>query len=149
MRSPVRHILYPLGGFVKHNIQTKQPAAIERSFPSGTLMDAKDMIDMPEQDFRRAVVERFHAQGEAIEENTALTKAVAEDTAFIRSILGDVAAGARLMCRLAAAWKFLLRQVFIPVVLPLTGLWALIRIAHHEALPDSFSAIIKMISAFL
>lgn len=112
-------------------------------------MDTKDMIDMPEQDFRRAVVARFNAQGDAIQENTALTKTVAEDTAFIRSILGDVAAGARLMCRLAAAWKFLLRQVFLPVVLPLTGLWAIIRIVHHESLPDSFSAIIKMISAFL
>jgi hypothetical protein len=112
-------------------------------------MENHDMLDMPENDFRRSVAERFNAQDAAIQENTELTKAVAEDTAFIRSILGDVAAGARLMCRLAAAWKFLLRQVFIPVVLPLTGLWALIRIAHHETLPDSFSAIIKMISAFL
>jgi hypothetical protein len=112
-------------------------------------MDAKDMIDMPEQDFRRAVVERFNAQGDAIQENTTLTKTVAEDTAFIRSILGDVAAGARLMCRLAAAWKFLLRQVFIPVVLPLTGLWTLARIVRHEALPDWISAGIKLILAIL
>jgi len=29
-------------------------------------MDAKDMIDMPEQEFRRAVVERFNAQGAAL-----------------------------------------------------------------------------------
>lgn len=107
------------------------------------------MIDMPEQDFRRAVVERFNAQGVAIEENTTLTKAVAEDTAFIRSILGDVAAGARLMCRLAAAWRFLLRQVFIPVVLPLAVLWSIVRIAHHEALPDWLSAAVKLIMAWL
>ncbi|WP_229011453.1 hypothetical protein [Paraburkholderia gardini] len=112
-------------------------------------MDAKDMIDMPEQDFRRAVVERFNAQGAAIEENTELTKAVAADTAFIRSILGDVAAGARLMCRLAAAWRFLLRQVFIPVVLPLAGLWTLIRIVHHDTLPDWMTAAIKLILAVL
>jgi hypothetical protein len=113
------------------------------------LMDAKDMIDMPEQDFRRAVVERFNAQGAAIQENTTLTKAVAEDTAFIRSILDDVAAGARLMCRLAAAWKFLLRQVFIPVVLPLAGLWTLICIVHHQPLPDWVGAGIKLILAIL
>ncbi|HEY1998794.1 hypothetical protein [Paraburkholderia sp.] len=112
-------------------------------------MDAKDMIDMPEQEFRRAVVERFNAQGAAIEENTTLTKTVAEDTAFIRSILGDVAAGARLMCRLAAAWRFLLRQVFIPVVLPLAGLWTLVRIVHHEALPEWVSAGIKLIVTIL
>ena len=116
---------------------------------SGDPVDARDMIDMPEQDFRRAVVERFNAQGVAIEENTTLTKAVAEDTAFIRSILGDVAAGARLMCRLAAAWRFLLRQVFIPVVLPLAALWTLIRIVHHDTLPDWMTAAIKLILAVL
>lgn len=107
------------------------------------------MIEMPEQDFRRAVVERFNAQGDAIQENTTLTKTVAEDTAFIRSILGDVAAGARLLCRLAAAWKFLLRQVFIPVVLPLAGLWTLARILNHESLPDWMAAGIKLILAVL
>lgn len=107
------------------------------------------MIDMPEQDFRRAVVERFNTQGDAINENTTLTKAVAEDTAFIRSILGEVAAGARLMCRLAAAWRFLLRQVFIPVVLPLAGLWTLSRIVRHEALPEWVAAGIKLIMTIL
>jgi hypothetical protein len=112
-------------------------------------MEAKDMIDMPEQEFRRAVVERLGAQDVAIEENTTLTKTVAEDTAFIRSILSDVAAGARMLCRLAAAWKFLLRQVFIPVVLPLAGLWALVRIVHHESLPDWVSAVVKLIVAWL
>lgn len=112
-------------------------------------MDAKDMIDMPEQEFRRAVVERFVSQEGAIQENTTLTKAVAEDTAFIRSILGDVAAGARLMCRLAAAWRFLLRQVFIPFVLPLAGLWTLYRIFHHQALPDWVTAGLKLVLAVL
>ena len=112
-------------------------------------MEAKDMIDMPEQEFRRAVVERLGAQDVAIEENTTLTKTVAEDTAFIRSILSDVAAGARMLCRLAAAWKFLLRQVFIPVVLPITAMWTLVRIVRHEALPDWVAAGIKLILAVL
>jgi hypothetical protein len=112
-------------------------------------MDAKDMIDMPEQEFRRAVVERFISQGAAIEENTRLTQTVAEDTAFIRSILSDVAAGARMLCRLAAAWKFLLRQVFIPVVLPLASLWALVRVLNHEQLPDFVNAAIKLAVAIL
>lgn len=120
-----------------------------RLFHFRGLMEAKDMIEMPEQEFRRAVVERLGAQDVAIEENTTLTKTVAEDTAFIRSILGDVAAGARLMCRVAAAWKFLLRQVFIPVVLPLAVLWTLFRIVHHESLPDWASAAIKLIVAYL
>lgn len=104
---------------------------------------------MPDPEFRAHVVECLIAHDVAIKENTELTKSVAEDTAFIRSILGDVAAGARLMCRLAAAWRFLLRQVFIPVVLPLTAIWALVRIVNHESLPDWLTAVIKLIMAWL
>jgi hypothetical protein len=55
----------------------------------------------------------------------------------------------RFFCRLAESWTFLLRKVFIPVVLPLSGLWALIRIVNHESLPDWVSAAIKLIVAWL
>lgn len=55
----------------------------------------------------------------------------------------------RFFCRLAEAWTFLLRKVFIPVVLPLAGLWTLIRIVHHEALPEWVNAGIKLILAVL
>lgn len=55
----------------------------------------------------------------------------------------------RFFCRLAESWTFLLKKVFLPVVLPLAGLWALVRIVHHQTLPDVFSAVIKLISAFL
>jgi hypothetical protein len=55
----------------------------------------------------------------------------------------------RFFCRLAESWTFLLRKVFIPVVLPLAGLWTLIRIAHHDALPDWMTAAIKLILAIL
>ncbi|WP_144156572.1 hypothetical protein [Paraburkholderia sp. BCC1885] len=142
-----------LGGIrlgVKHQIKIRPTAACRAafSFLRGP-MDAKDMIDMPEVEFRRSVVERFNAQDAAIKENTTLTKTVAEDTAFIRAILSDVAAGARMLCRLAAAWKFMLRQVFIPVVLPLAGLWTLIRIVHHESIPDWASAAVKLIVTWL
>jgi hypothetical protein len=68
-------------------IKNQKPPA-EWLFQFGTL------IDLPEQEFRRAVVDRFISRGDATQENTALTKAVAEDTAFILSILADVAADA-------------------------------------------------------
>jgi uncharacterized coiled-coil protein SlyX len=55
----------------------------------------------------------------------------------------------RFFCRLAESWTFLLRKVFIPVVLPLAGLWTLIRIVHHESLPDWVNAAIKLIVAVL
>lgn len=107
------------------------------------------MIDMPEQEFRRSVVERLNAHDAAIKENTALTQAVADDTAFIRSILGDVAAGARLLCRLAAAWKFLLRQVLIPVVLPGIIIYAIWHYAHHGSLPAWTGAAYKLLIAMM
>jgi hypothetical protein len=112
-------------------------------------MEPKDMLTMPDPEFRAHVVECLIAHDAAIKENTTLTKTVAEDTAFIRSILSDVAAGARMLCRLAAAWKFLLRQVFIPFVLPLAGLWTVYRIVHHDALPEWVAAGIKLILAVL
>ncbi len=55
----------------------------------------------------------------------------------------------RFFCRLAESWTFLLRKVFIPVVLPLAGIWALVRVASHEALPDWLAACIKLILAVL
>lgn len=55
----------------------------------------------------------------------------------------------RLFCRLAESWTFLLRKVFIPVVLPIAGMLTLTRVVHHEALPDWLTAGIKLILAGL
>lgn len=55
----------------------------------------------------------------------------------------------RLFCRLAESWTFLLKKVFIPVVLPIAAMWTLIRVVHHEALPDWLTACIKLILAVL
>lgn len=55
----------------------------------------------------------------------------------------------RFFCRLAESWNFVLHKVFIPVVLPLAGLWTLYRIFHHEALPDFVTAAIKLVLAVL
>jgi hypothetical protein len=51
----------------------------------------------------------------------------------------------RFFCRLAESWTFLLKKVFLPVVLPLAGIWALVRIVNHEALPDWVNAFIKLV----
>ncbi len=116
-----------------------------RLFHSRGPMDAKDMIDMPEQEFRRAVVERFNAQGAAIQENTTLTKTAAADTAFIATILTDVAAGARLLCRLAASWRFLIRQVFVPIGLPMLTLYVVVLAVSHRPVPEWALALFKLI----
>lgn len=55
----------------------------------------------------------------------------------------------RFFCRLAESWTFLLKKVFLPVVLPLACIWALVRIVNHETLPDWVSAVVKLIVAWL
>jgi len=108
-------------------------------------MEAKDMLSLPEDEFRARVVERLAAHDNAISENTTVTKQVAEDTAFIRSILADVAAGARMLCRLAAAWRFLIRQVVLPIGLPVLCLYVLFLVAAHRPIPEWATAIFKLV----
>jgi len=55
----------------------------------------------------------------------------------------------RFFCRLAESWTFLLKKVFIPVVLPVGAMWTVFRVVNHETLPDWIAAIIKLILAVL
>ncbi len=110
------------------------------------------MMSLPEHEFRAAVVDRLNAHEAAIAENTAVTRKVeatadqvAEDTAFIRNILGDVAAGARLMCRLAASWRFLIRQVVLPIGFPLLGLYVVFLVLGHRPVPEWIGALFKLL----
>ena len=45
--------------------------------------------------------------------------------------------------------QFLLKKVFIPVVLPVGAMWTVFRVVNHETLPDWIAAIIKLILAVL
>jgi hypothetical protein len=108
-------------------------------------MEPDDMMTLPDAEFRALVVERLAAHDQAISENTTVTKQVAEDTAFIRSILADVAAGARMLCRLAAAWRFLIRQVVLPIGLPLLCIYVLFLVAAHRPIPEWATAIFKLV----
>jgi hypothetical protein len=89
-------------------------------------MESNDLMDVPENEFRESVVLRLSAQDVAIAENTALTKSVSEDTAFIRAAWAEGNVAVRFFCRLAAAWRFLLKQVSAD--LPAVGHagWALV-----------------------
>ncbi|WNC90972.1 hypothetical protein RI103_06370 [Paraburkholderia sp. FT54] len=119
-------------------------------------MEAKDMLSLPDDEFRAHVVEYLVVHDAAIAENTAVTRnvattanQVAEDTALIRSILSDVAAGARFMCRLAAAWRFFQKQVFIPIVLPVLGLYGLWFYTQFHRFPGWLADCFKFLMAAL
>ncbi|MFM0738572.1 hypothetical protein PQQ51_15130 [Paraburkholderia xenovorans] len=119
-------------------------------------MEAKDMLTMPDPEFRAHVVEYLVAHDAAIAENTRLTRKVeatadqvAEDTAFIRNILGDVAAGARLMCRLAAAWRFFLKQMFLPIGMPFLALYGVWYYSEYRRFPEWLAGSFKFLMAVL
>ncbi|MEI7296578.1 hypothetical protein WCQ02_30930 [Paraburkholderia tropica] len=108
-------------------------------------MEADKMISMPDEEFRLHVVERLNAQDEAIKENTDLTKSIAEDTAFMRDAWKDGIATVRFFCRLAAAWRFLLKHVAIPVGIPGLLIYALIYYADHGVMPSWVESAFKLI----
>lgn len=107
------------------------------------------MITMPDEQFRLHVVERLNAQDAAIQENTTVTKQVAADTAFMREAWKDGIATVRFFCRLAAAWRFILRQVVVPVGLPGVFLYALWYYAHYNAVPGWIGETYKLIKILL
>lgn len=107
------------------------------------------MITMPDEQFRLHVVERLNAQDAAIQENTTLTKSIAADTAFMREAWKDGIATVRFFCRLAAAWRFLLRQVVVPVGLPGVFIYALIYYSSHGHMPDWVESAYKLIKVLL
>ncbi|MFM0155706.1 hypothetical protein [Paraburkholderia sediminicola] len=92
---------------------------------------------------------RLSNQDVVIDSTAAAVRQIAEDTKVMRDAWNDGVAVKRFFCRLAEAWTFLLRKVFIPVVLPMVGLWAIARIVNHEALPDWINACIKLVLAIL
>lgn len=107
------------------------------------------MISMPDDEFRLHVVARLNDQDVAIKENTALTKSIAEDTAFMRTAWAEGLATIRFFCRVAAAWRFILRQVIVPVGLPGVFIYALVYYANHGQMPSWVESAYKLIKVLL
>lgn len=82
-------------------------------------------------------------------ENTATTRMIANDTAFIRATWAEGVTVVRFGCRLAAAWRFLLRQVFVPVVLPIGILYGLWCIHDGRPVPAPLGEIFHLLAAVL
>ncbi|MFM0022206.1 hypothetical protein [Paraburkholderia azotifigens] len=106
-------------------------------------------MDMPEDEFRKSVVLRLSAQDVAIAENTELTKAVAEDTAFIRAAWAEGIVAVRFFCRIAAAWRFLLKQVFLPIGFPVIGLYGLWYYTQFHRFPVWLADFFKFLMAVI
>ncbi len=107
------------------------------------------MMDMPEPEFRRAVVARLDKQDDAIAGNTKITEQVAEDTAFIRAAWAEGITAVRFFCRLAAAWRFLMKQVLIPMGLPALGLYGFWYYTEFHHFPPWLSDCFKFLMAIV
>lgn len=82
----------------------------------------------------------------------AIVTAVARIDANTSSIVetwNEGAKAVRFFCRLAQAWRFLVRQVAIPVVLPGISIYALWHYAHYKAFPTWISDVYKLLIAIL
>lgn len=63
-------------------------------------------------------------QGVKIDALTTVIEKISEDTGAMRAAWNEGVATKRFFCRLAEAWKFLYRQMFIPLVVPGIFLYA-------------------------
>ncbi|WP_147297859.1 hypothetical protein [Trinickia dinghuensis] len=77
---------------------------------------------------------------------TALTR-IDANTSSIVDTWNEGAKAVRFFCRLADAWRFLVRQVAIPVALPGVALYALWHYAHYHAFPTWISDVYKLLVA--
>jgi hypothetical protein len=97
----------------------------------------------------REVREHLQQQDTQIADLVALMADVRNDTRAIIETWNEGAKAVRFFCRIAEAWRFLLRQVAIPVVLPGVGLYALWHYAHYHAFPVWLSDVYKLLLAIL
>jgi hypothetical protein len=109
--------------------------------PPGISQDEISLLTTDDKRWKR-VEDQFNAmnlrlsnQDMAIEKTASTVRQVAEDTAFMRQALADGMATVRFFCRLAAAWRFLLKQVFLPIGVPLLLLYVVALAAGHKEVP--------------
>lgn len=74
---------------------------------------------------------------------------VIQGTEDVVSMWNGGVKAARFFCRLAEAWRFLIRQVVIPVALPGVGLYAVWYYAHYGRFPTWISDVYKLLVGML
>lgn len=77
--------------------------------------------------------------------NTKLMQQIADDTQAIRVAWNDGVAAKRLFCRLADAYRFVRKELLVPIVLPLLALYAIGYYATHGTMPQWIEAMFKLI----
>ena len=85
----------------------------------------------------------INGQGEKIDALATVIGKISEDTGAMRSAWNEGVATKRFFCRLAEAWKFLYKQMFIPLVVPGIFLYAAGYYAVNGTFPKVVVAVYK------
>lgn len=84
-----------------------------------------------------------------VSETASAVALIQRDTQSMIETWNEGARAVRFFCRLAQGWRFLLRQVLIPVGLPAIGVYALWHYAHYHTFPNWISDVYKLLVAML
>lgn len=92
---------------------------------------------------------RLSNQDVVIESTAAAVKQIAEDTKAMRDAWNDGVAVKRFFCRLAEAWKFMLKQVLFPFGVPLLALYGIWYYSQFHRFPTWLGDCFKFLMAVL
>jgi hypothetical protein len=95
------------------------------------------------------VREHLRKQDGQIADIASVAASIQQNTQSIIDTWNDGARAVRFFCRLAQAWRFMLRQVIVPVGLPGIGLYAIWYYAHFHTFPTWISDVYKLLIAML
>lgn len=84
-----------------------------------------------------------------VSENTEVTKKIATDIASILSAWNDGVAAKRFFCRVAEAWRFLLKQVLFPFGIPFVSLYGFWYYTEYKTFPSWLNAAFKLFMAMV
>lgn len=131
-----------------HELDVNAELAVEKVVEVADAISAKAEID---ENFRKEVLtlfaeinHRLSSQDIAIAQNTALTMQHSAETKSLREFMVDGANAAKFFCRLANAWRFMLRWIIFPTAVPLIAIYALMYYSVHGVFPDWLLTIFRL-----
>jgi len=92
------------------------------------------------------ITAHLKSQDEAMSLMADKINQTAEGTGSILEMWNGGVKTVRFFCRLAEAWRFFIREMLIPVFLPMMGFGAVIYYINHGDLPKWAAILIKLIT---
>ncbi|MEX3691897.1 hypothetical protein AB3X91_09145 [Paraburkholderia sp. BR14263] len=109
---------------------------------------ADDLSAMRAQLYRRddAIRTHLHSQDDALAEMARKIDKVVDGTDSIVTMWSGGVRAVRLFCRLADLWRFFMRQVFFPILVPVLGVFGTWYYATYHRFPIWLEGIFKIVA---